>query len=76
MIAENCHISPSPRFPRYIIGANWHYYGPTMTEEQLDEDRTLTLLPLEGDLTPNKRDCSTQNLHRDFGMTAKLKPLF
>ncbi len=26
------------KFPRYAVGANWHYYGPTMTEAELDEE--------------------------------------
>ena len=26
------------KFPRYAVGANWHFYGPTMTEAQLDEE--------------------------------------
>lgn len=33
--------NPVPRrrqFPRYAVGANWHYYGPTMTEAELDEE--------------------------------------
>lgn len=33
--------NPTPQrsqFPRYTVGANWHYYGPTMTENELDEE--------------------------------------
>ncbi len=38
LISANYHLSPQMRFPRYAVGANWHYYGPTMTEKQLDEE--------------------------------------
>lgn len=37
-LAGHYNIPECPRFPRYAVGANWHYYGPTMTEEQLDEE--------------------------------------
>lgn len=37
-IAEYHHIPEGYRFPRYTVGANWHYYGPTMSESQLAEE--------------------------------------
>ncbi|MBQ9087358.1 MAG: alpha-galactosidase [Lentisphaeria bacterium] len=37
-IANHFNLAPEKKFPRYAVGANWHYYGPTMTEEQLDEE--------------------------------------
>ena len=39
-IADHYHLDRAKRFPRYTVGANWHYYGPTMTEAQLDEELT------------------------------------
>lgn len=37
-IASHFNIPAEKKFPRYAVGANWHYYGPTMTEAQLDEE--------------------------------------
>lgn len=41
LTARHYNVPASPRFPRYAVGANWHYYGPTMTEEQLDEELNI-----------------------------------
>ena len=38
MILNNYRLEARWKFPRYAVGANWHYYGPTMTEMQLDEE--------------------------------------
>ena len=32
LISANYNLRQQKRFPRYVVGANWHYYGPTMTE--------------------------------------------
>ena len=50
LIKKYNNIPDRKPFPRYAVGANWHYYGPTMTEKQLDEELAVIVdqkIPLD-----------------------------
>ena len=50
LIQKYNNIPDRKPFPRYAVGANWHYYGPTMTEKQLDEELAVIVdkkIPLD-----------------------------
>ncbi len=37
-VSREYDLPQKPRFPRYTVGANWHYYGPTMTQHELEDE--------------------------------------